>query len=57
METTFADKENGGAFAENVIPELTRIAQENEDFSGSGMELNGGYSLVGTTWTMGAMFG
>ncbi len=57
METTYADSENGGAFDENVIPELTRIAQENEDFSGNGIELNGGYSLVGTTWTMGAMFG
>lgn len=34
METTYADQENGGAFQENVIPELTEIAQENEDFSG-----------------------
>ena len=56
VETTYADKNNGGAFEENVIPELTQIAQENEDFSGKSTELNGGYSMPGTTWTMGAMF-
>jgi phosphoglycerol transferase len=56
METTYADVENGGAFEENVIPELTELAQGNEDFSGENKELNGGYSMPGTTWTMGAMF-
>ena len=57
MEMTYADKENGGAFEQNVIPELTQLAQENEDFSGKSSKLNGGYSMPGTTWTMGAMFG
>lgn len=57
MEMTYADKENGGAFKQNVIPELTQLAQENEDFSGKSNKLNGGYSMPGTTWTMGAMFG
>ena len=57
METTYADTQNGGAFTENVIPELTQIAQENEDFSGETDKLNGGYSMPGTTWTIGAMFG
>lgn len=56
METTYADTENGGAFEENVIPELTKLAQENEDFSGEEDKLNGGYSMPGTTWTIGAMF-
>ena len=56
METTFADKKSGGAFDENVIPELTQLSMENENFSGH-TDLNGGYSLTGTTWTMGAMFG
>lgn len=56
METTYADKQSGGAFSRNLIPELTRIAQENEDFSGESEELNGGHSLVGATWTIGAMF-
>ena len=32
MEITYADKENGGAFDRNLIPELTQIAKENEDF-------------------------
>lgn len=56
METTYTSKENGGAFDENVILELTRLAQENESFSGDRNRLNGGYSMPGTTWTMGAMF-
>lgn len=56
METTYSDVDDGGAFDENVIPELTEIEQTNEDFSGADPKLNGGYSLAGTTWTMGAMF-
>lgn len=56
METTFADPENGGAFEKNVIPELTELAEENEDFSGPDTALNGGISMPGTTWTMGAIF-
>lgn len=57
MEMTFADTENGGAFKQNIIPELTELAKENEDFSGDKDTLNGGVSLPGTTWTIGAMFG
>lgn len=56
MEMTFADKENGGAFTEDVIPELTELAQSNEDFSGENKELNGGYAMPGATWTIAAMF-
>ena len=56
MEVTYADKENGGAFEENVIPELTALAQENEDFSGEDKKLNGGYAMPGATWTVAAMF-
>lgn len=56
MEITYADEENGGAFSENVIPELTEIAQEYEDFSGSDTALNGAYALPGSTWTIAAMF-
>ena len=54
-EITYADKESGGAFEKNIIPELTVLAQENEDFSGSDPKLNGGIALLGTTWTSGAM--
>ncbi len=57
MEVTFTDKASGGAFDESYIPELTQLAKENEDFSGSDEKLNGGISLPYTTWTMGAMFG
>lgn len=56
METTYADKESGGAFDQNVIPELTRLAQENEDFSGTDPAINGGYAMPGATWTIAAMF-
>ena len=55
-EVTYADRGNGGAFERNVIPELTALAQENEDFSGGEKILNGGIALPGSTWTMGAMF-
>lgn len=57
VETTYADLENGGAFEENLIPELTLLSQENESFSGDNKNiLNGGYSLKGSTWTIGGMF-
>lgn len=56
METTYADVENGGGFEKNCIPELTGLAQEYEDFSGSESILNGGYSMPQTTWTVAAMF-
>lgn len=57
MEVTFADEENGGAFSENVIPELTQLSEENENFAGENGKLNGAVPLKGSTWTMGAMFG
>ena len=56
MEVTYTDEKNGGAFDEDVIPELTQIAQDNGDFSGTDSKLNGGYAFPGTTWTMAAMF-
>ncbi len=40
MEMTYADKESGGAFDKNVIPELTLLAKENEDFSGNEYSLS-----------------
>ena len=57
LEMTFADEKSGGAFDKNVIPELTELSKEGEDFSGSKDILEGGASLSGTNWTMGAMFG
>ena len=54
-ENTFADKSVGGAFDQNVIPELTQLSLENENFSGGNTELNGGVPMTGATWTIGAM--
>lgn len=56
MENTFSDKKSGGAFDEDVIPELTQLSLENEDFRGDSDTLNGGIPMQGGTWTMGAMF-
>ncbi len=56
METTYADAENGGAFEQNLIPEMTELAETNEDFSSDDSKLNGGVALPGANWTMGAMF-
>ena len=56
MESTFSDTAHGGAFSENYIPELTRIAEDNISFTGTEGGVNGGFSPAGTTWTAGAMF-
>ena len=56
METTFADEASGGGFKNNAIPELTELAVENEDFSGSDPGLNGGIVYKGSHNTMSAIF-
>ena len=56
MEMTWADEKNGGTFEKNVIPELTVLGEEYEDFSGEYEGLNGAYSLPCTDWTMAGMF-
>ncbi len=61
VEMTFTDSQYGGAFPENLIPELSDLSAEGEDFSAEngGEEdklLEGGVSLEGTNWTMGGMF-
>ena len=56
METTYADKENGGAYNVNYIPELTELAKTYEDFSGTDPNLNGGYVTTCASWTIAAMF-
>ena len=53
MESTYTDKKNGGGFQQNLIPELTALAQENTDFtSQEDSQLNGGYTPGNTTWTI-----
>ena len=56
MEVSYADEKNGGGKEENLIPELAKIAKENEDFSGESTKLNGASSLFGATYTMGGLF-
>ena len=56
METTYADRDSGGAQDKNMIPELTGLALENECFSGSPDTINGGIVFPGTAYTVGAMF-
>lgn len=55
-EVTDTDKEHGGGFEKSRIPELTELALENEFFGDGSDNLNGGFSMPGTDWTMGAIF-
>ncbi|WP_081674161.1 LTA synthase family protein [Butyrivibrio sp. VCD2006] len=55
-EVTDTDKEHGGGFEKSRIPELTDLALQNEFFGEGTDKLNGGYSMPGTDWTMGAIF-
>lgn len=54
METTYASKDVGGGLDFNCIPELTQLAMENVNFSGT-EQLGGICPTDGSTWTMGAM--
>lgn len=56
METAYQDVEHGGVFGKNLIPELTELATENENFSGRTNEQSGAYALPWTTWTVAGMF-
>ena len=55
-EVTFADGAHGGVFRESVIPHLTELANQGEDFSGTGIKLNGSIPLSFTDWTAASMF-
>ncbi len=56
METTYASNEVGGRQFVSLIPNLTQIAQDNVSFS-DGDGLGGFHTIVGTAWTVGALFG
>lgn len=56
MEQTFMSFEDGGCYENDYIPELTRLARENVNFSDQATQLGGAMAINGTTWTMGAMF-
>ena len=55
VEMTYADKKSGGALEYNCIPELTKLAMENDCFSGNNEKLNGAKVSFGATYTMGGM--
>lgn len=54
MEKTYTSIENGGLSTNDLIPELSKLAKENEDFSNTN-EIGGAHVLEGTSWTSGAM--
>jgi phosphoglycerol transferase len=54
METTYYSKQDGGLSGKDLIPEISKFAKENLNFSNTN-QLGGAYTLHGTTWTVGAM--
>ncbi len=54
METSYLDKAQGGAMTENLIPELTALAQNNVNFSHN-THVGGLVEVPGASWTVGAM--
>lgn len=54
MESSFADPQNGGCMYKNLIPGLTKLAEENINFSDKELT-GGGIDLAGTGWTIAAM--
>ena len=54
METTFGETDAGGPIYDNFIPELTKLAEENLNFSNDD-NVGGALSFSGTTWTAAAM--
>lgn len=56
MESSFADQQHGGGFDDNLIPNLTKLAQDNVDFtSKNSTVLNGGQVTNNTSWTVAGM--
>lgn len=56
VETSFASKEQGGGREESLIPELYKLAADENNISFSHTEdFGGALALTGGTWTIGAM--
>ncbi len=56
MESSFSSKEKGGAFSEDLIPELVAMAEENIHFTDKASGLGGETQMPGTSWTIAGMF-
>ena len=54
METTYYSKEDGGLSEQDLMPEISKLAKENLNFSNTS-KLGGAYTPYGTTWTVAAM--
>ena len=54
LESSFQDKQHGGLLDNNYIPELTKLAEENINFSSSNL-VGGAIVLPETGWTMGGL--
>ena len=54
METTYYSEADGGLAEKDLIPEISKLAKENLNFSNTS-QLGGAYTLYGTTWTVAAM--
>lgn len=54
METTYYSTKDGGLSEKDLIPEISKLAKENTNFSDT-EKLGGAYTVYGTTWTVGAM--
>ncbi|MBE5944901.1 MAG: LTA synthase family protein [Lachnospiraceae bacterium] len=55
METAYLSNSLGGNQGENLIPNLTDMANEHISFSNT-EGVGGFHSIYGTTWTMGSLF-
>ena len=57
MENTLFSKENGGQMDQTIMPELEKLATNNDNVSFSNLQsgLGGSLPAYGTTWTVGAM--
>lgn len=55
IENTFADKENGGAFKQNYMPEISELQKNNINFSNTN-EIGGALPTYGMTYTTAGFF-
>lgn len=54
METTYYSVEDGGLSEDDLIPEISKLAKENINFSETD-KIGGAHVLTGAGWTVGAM--
>ena len=51
LETSYISEKAGGVFEQNLIPNLTKLAEKNINFSHTD-KIGGGENLEGTSWTV-----